>query len=327
MTETTPERRKADIEAARQVLKIESDALALAASVLDDSFSRAVDLLVATRGRVIVSGIGKSGHVARKIAATLASTGTPAQFVHPGEASHGDLGMVTAADALLMLSNSGETSELSDLLVHAKRGGIPLIGITGGAGSTLASESDCVLLLPAAPEACPMGLAPTTSTTLMLAYGDALAVALMERRGFSKDDFRVLHPGGSLGQQLLRVGDIMHKDAEVPLVREGDPMSEVLLVMTSKGFGAAGVVDAAGKLAGIITDGDLRRHMSPKLMSETAGAVMTRQPTTISKGALVAEAVHTMNAGKRPITCLFVTEKERPIGIIHLHDCLRAGVG
>jgi arabinose-5-phosphate isomerase len=325
MTETSLDRTEIDLDAARQVLRTESEALALAARVLDASFSRAVDLLVATRGRVIVAGLGKSGHVARKIAATLASTGTPAQFVHPNEASHGDLGMVTAADTLLMLSNSGETSELADLLVHAKRNGIPLVAITGGAGSTLATEADCVLLLPEAPEACPMGLAPTTSTTLMLGYGDALAVALMGRRDFSKDDFRVLHPGGSLGQALLRVGDIMHKGEALPLVSEVERMSEVVIVMTSKGFGCAGVIDGAGKLIGIITDGDLRRHMAPGLMGEMAARVMTHNPATIAKTALVAEAVHTMNAGKKPITCLFVTDKERPIGIVHLHDCLRVG--
>jgi arabinose-5-phosphate isomerase len=315
----------ADLAAARQVLETEADALALAARLLNGSFSKAVDLLFATRGRVIISGLGKSGHVARKIAATLASTGTPAQFVHPNEASHGDLGMVTAADALLMLSNSGETSELSDLVVHAKRNGIAIVAMTGGAASTLAAEADCVLLLPGAPEACPMGLAPTTSTTVMLALGDALAVALMGRRGFSKDDFRVLHPGGSLGQALMRVGDIMHDGAELPLVKLDAPMSEVLVVMTSKSFGCAGVVDNTGVLVGIITDGDVRRHMAPGLLSEKAADVMTKGPATISRVALVAEAVHEMNAGRRAITCLFVTEDRRPIGIVHIHDCLRTG--
>lgn len=317
---------QADLAAARQVLKTEADALTLAAATLGEGFSRAVDVLLGTRGRVIVSGLGKSGHVARKIAATLASTGTPAQYVHPAEASHGDLGMVTEADTLLMLSNSGESRELSDLLMHAKRSGIPLIAVTGRAESTLAQHAECVLLLPKAPEACPMGLAPTTSTTLMMGLGDALAVALMERRGFSKDDFRVLHPGGSLGQALLRVGDIMHGPAELPLVSPQTPMSEVLVVMTSKSFGCAGVVEGNGTLAGIITDGDLRRHMAPNLMNEAAARIMTKNPATIAKTALVSEAVHTMNAGKRPITCLFVTEASKPVGIIHIHDCLRAGV-
>ena len=317
---------KADLDAARQVLKTEADALLLAGRELDASFSRAVDHLLKTRGRVIISGLGKSGHVARKIAATLASTGTPAQYVHPAEASHGDLGMVTAADTLLMLSNSGESRELSDLLEHAKRNGIALIAMTRGAESTLAQQADCVLLIPNAPEACPMGLAPTTSSTLMVALGDALAVALMGRRGFSKDDFRVLHPGGSLGQALMRVGDIMHGEAELPLVTPDELMSKVVVVMTSKSFGCAGVVDKNGALAGIITDGDLRRHMAPSLMDETAANVMTRNPATIAKTALVSEAVHTMNAGKRAITCLFVTDNARPVGIIHIHDCLRAGV-
>ena len=315
----------ADLEAARQVLKTEADALTLAAEGLDGRFTQAVDLLYAAKGRVIVSGIGKSGHVARKIAATLASTGTPAQYVHPGEASHGDLGMVTEADAVLVLSNSGESRELSDLLVHAKRNGIRLIAMTAREDSTLATHADCVLVLPNAPEACPMGLAPTTSTTLMLALGDGLAVALMGRRGFSKDDFRVLHPGGSLGQALLRVGDIMHSGAGLPLAGANALMSDVLITMSSKGFGTAGVTDHDGKLVGIITDGDLRRHMSPGLTAQTAAAVMTRSPATISPAALVAEAVHIMNAGPKRITCLFVTEAQRPIGIIHIHDCLRAG--
>ncbi len=317
---------KADLDAARLVLKTEAEALLLASQVLDSSFSQAVDHLLKTRGRVIVSGLGKSGHVARKIAATLASTGTPAQYVHPSEASHGDLGMVTAADSLLMLSNSGESRELSDLLDHAKRNGLPLIAMTGRADSTLAQQADCVLLIPNAPEACPMGLAPTTSSTLMVGLGDALAVALMGRRDFSKDDFRTLHPGGSLGQALLRVGDIMHGPAELPLVTPDEPMSKVVVVMTSRSFGCAGVVDKDGALVGIITDGDLRRHMAPGLMDQKAAAVMTKKPATIAKTALVSEAVHTMNAGKRLITCLFVTDEARPIGIIHIHDCLRTGV-
>ncbi len=319
---------KADLDAARQVLTTEAQALELAGHALGPTFSEAVDVLVATRGRVIVSGLGKSGHVARKIAATFASTGTPAQYVHPSEASHGDLGMVTAADTLLMLSNSGESRELSDLLDHAKRNGIPLVAMTGRAESTLAQQADCVLLLPNAPEACPMGLAPTTSTTVMVGLGDALAVALMGRRDFSKDDFRVLHPGGSLGAALMRVADIMHTGAALPIVQPDEKMSEVLVVMTSKSFGCAGVVDASGKLIGIITDGDLRRHMDvkPGLIAAKAADVMTKSPTTIAKTALVSEAIHTMNAGRRAITCLFVTDNAQPVGIIHIHDCLRAGV-
>lgn len=320
----------ADLAAGRAVLQTESDALALAAAELGDAFAAATEALFSTEGRVIVSGLGKSGHVARKVAATFASTGTPAYYVHPAEASHGDLGMITAADTLLMFSNSGENRELSDMLVHSRRFSIPLIAVTSRPDSTLAGQSDIVLALPAAPEACPMGMAPTTSTTLMIAFGDALAVALMGRRGFSKDDYRVLHPGGALGAALIRVRDIMHKGDALPLVRETCPMSETLLTMTAKGFGCAGVLDAAGNLAGIVTDGDLRRHMSDNLLTSPTRAVMTPGPRTIATDALVAEAIHVMNeGGPRPITTLFVTEggaDSRPVGIIHLHDCLRVGV-
>jgi arabinose-5-phosphate isomerase len=281
---------------------------------------------------VIVSGMGKSGHVARKIAATFASTGTPAQFVHPGEASHGDLGMIAAADAVLCLSNSGETRELADLIAHTRRYAIPLIGMASNGKSTLLTQADVALLLPKQPEACPMGLAPTTSTTMQLALGDALAVALMERRGFSADDYRVLHPGGALGAALLRVGDVMHAGAETPLVRETAPMREVLLTMTSRRFGCAGVVNARGGLIGIITDGDLRRHLDRGLLDRTASEVMTLAPRTVRAGALLGEAVRLMTDRTPKVTCLFVVDdaeaaapQPKPAGIVHLHDCLGRG--
>jgi arabinose-5-phosphate isomerase len=279
-------------------------------------------------GRVIVSGMGKSGHVARKIAATLASTGTPAHFVHPAEASHGDLGAVTRADALLMLSNSGETAELKDLITFAKRFSVPLIGMAGRADSALLRAADVALLLPQAREACPMGLAPTTSTTLMLVLGDALAVALMERRGFTCDQYRELHPGGALGKSLLRVCDIMHGKEELPLVREEMPLRDVVQVMTEKRFGCAGVVDANGHLVGIFTDGDLRRSVGRLTDAAPIAEFMTSSPKVAAPSDLAAQAVALMN--RHNINVLFVTDTldggERPIGILHLHDCLRAGL-
>ena len=292
------------------------------ADSLDDSFARAVDLIGKATGRIIVSGMGKSGHVARKIAATMASTGTPAQFVHPAEASHGDLGMVTTADVLLVLSNSGETPELADIVAHSRRFSIPLIGVAGRKDSTLLRESDVALLLPPAPEACEKGIVPTTSTTMTLALGDALAIALMEHRAFSPDQFRVFHPGGKLGARLLHVRDLMHADP--PLVRADAPMSEALLAMTRAGFGVVGVTDAKGHLQGIVTDGDLRRHMDG-LLALTAGQVMTRGPRTTPPDDLAVEALALMN--ERKITCLLVTDNAGTVkGVLHIHDCLRAGV-
>jgi arabinose-5-phosphate isomerase len=323
----TSETVERDLAAARTVLGIEARALDALARDLDGAFSRALDFLSAATGRIVVSGMGKSGHVGRKIAATFASTGAPAQFVHPAEASHGDLGMITAQDAVLVLSNSGETTELADIVAHAKRFGIPLIGMVGRVSSTLAKASDIVLLLPAFEEACPMGLAPTTSTTLMLALGDALAVGLMNRRGFSAEEFHQLHPGGRLGRALLRVSDLMHTGQGLPLVRADLPMSEVLIEMSAKGFGAAGVIDDSGRLAGIVTDGDLRRHMALNLVSRSAGEVMTPGPKTAKPSDLAVEALRIMN--RHAITCLFVVDSEdsfRPIGIVHVHDFLRAGI-
>src|SRR6516164_7039401 len=314
-----------DLDVARRVIRAEIDGLESLAEALGDRFADAVDACVAVQGRIIVTGVGKSGHVGRKIAATLASTGTPAQFVHPVEASHGDLGMIGSEDAILALSNSGETSELADIVAYSRRFKIPLIVFTGGARSTLAEAADVVLLLPAAAEACPMGLAPTTSTTMMMTLGDALALALLERKGFSSADFRLFHPGGMLGRRLLRVRDIMHAGEEIPLVSPDAPMSDAILVMTAKSFGCVGVCDAKGCLIGVVTDGDLRRHMGVSLLERSVAEVMHRKPKTIAATALAMDALGLMN--RFAITSLFVfDEDERPVGFLHMHDCLRAGV-
>jgi arabinose-5-phosphate isomerase len=314
-----------DLAVARRVIRAEIGGLESLAATLGGSFATAVDLCAAARGRIIVSGVGKSGHVAHKIAATLASTGTPAQFVHAGEASHGDLGMIGAEDAILALSNSGETTEFADIIAYSRRFGIPLIAVTSGARSTLAVAADAVLLLPPAPEACPMGLAPTTSTTVMMALGDALAIALLERRGFSTADFRLFHPGGMLGRRLLRVLDIMHVGDAVPLVPPAARMSEAVLTMSAKSFGCVGVTDAEGRLVGIVTDGDLRRHMDDSLLSRAVEEIMHVSPKTIGSAALAAEALGLMN--RTAITSLFVVDDGGiAIGFLHMHDCLRAGV-
>jgi arabinose-5-phosphate isomerase len=307
----------------KRVIQREAGALATLAEGLDENFSKAVGLLMAAKGRVIVSGMGKSGHIARKIAATFASTGTPAHFVHPAEASHGDLGMVAEGDVLIVLSNSGETSELADILAHAKRFGIPLIGVASREGSTLMRQATVGILLPQVPEACETGIVPTSSTTMSLALGDALAIALMENRAFTPEHFRMFHPGGKLGARLLKVRDLMHADP--PLVAETLPMGDALLEITKRGFGVVGVTDAKGDLAGIITDGDLRRHLDG-LLTHRAGEVMTANPRTITPDALAGEALALMN--DRKITCLLVTapDTRRAIGILHVHDCLRAGV-
>jgi arabinose-5-phosphate isomerase len=315
---------QADLAAARGVLATEAAALSSLAAGLDERFVRALDLLGRASGRVVVTGMGKSGHVARKIAATLASTGTPAMFVHPAEASHGDLGMITPADAVLALSNSGETPELADLVDYARRFAIPLVAVTGRAESTLALHADVALILAPAPEACPMGLAPTTSTTQMLGLGDALAVALLARKGFTAADFRLFHPGGRLGRRLLRVRDLMHVGEEIPLADAATPMDTAILQMTAGRFGCLGLVAEDGTLAGVITDGDLRRAMAPDLLARPAASVMTRTPRTIGPEALAAEAMRLMNEAR--ITALFVTDCGRPVGILHVHDLLRAGV-
>ena len=311
---------------ARRVIGIEARALDALAGNLGDSFAQAVTLILNAKGRVIVSGMGKSGHIARKIASTLASTGTPAQYVHPGEASHGDLGMVTADDVALVLSNSGETTELSDIIAYTRRFSIPLIGVAGREGSTLLRQSDVAILLPKAEEACGTGVVPTTSTTMTLALGDALAVALMEHRRFTPEHFRMFHPGGKLGARLSLTRDLMHSGDAVPLIAADTPMSEALLTISQKGFGVVGVTGDGGRLVGIVTDGDLRRHMDG-LLALTAAQVMTPDPRTIAPGAMAEAAVALMN--ERKITCLFVVEPDgdgRPQGILHIHDCLRAGV-
>jgi arabinose-5-phosphate isomerase len=313
-----------DLAAARRVLGLAAEGLNRLADDLGPAFVAAVDLLHGVTGKVVLSGMGKSGHIANKIAATLASTGRPAHAVHPAEASHGDLGMIGAGDALMALSNSGETAELRDLVAYARLVRVPLLAVVGRARSSLGEAADVALVLPAATEACPLGLAPTTSTTMMLALGDALAVALMERRGFTADQFQVLHPGGRLGRRFVKVEDIMHGPEELPLAPPETPMSDALLTMTERRFGCLGIVDGKGRLAGIVTDGDLRRHMADDLLRLTAGEVMTAGPKTIRPTALAAEALGYMNAHN--ITCLFAVEEGRPVGIVHVHDILRAGI-
>ena len=314
------------IETGRRVLATEAHALTFYSQSLGDSFAHAVVMMLKARGRVIVAGMGKSGHIGRKIAATLASTGTPAQFVHPAEASHGDMGMITTNDVLLVLSNSGETAELADLVAYSRRFDIPLIGVASRAASTLLTQSDVAIVLPDMPEACSVGMAPTTSTTLALALGDALAVALMECRQFTPDNYRDFHPGGNLGAKLARVMDLMHVGDAVPIAKTDTPMPDILLLITQKGFGVAGIVDDSGKLMGIITDGDLRRHMNG-LLDLNAGEVMTRGPLTVAPATLASQALGEMNS--RRITTLFAVEpnaKGIPEGILHIHDCLRSGI-
>ena len=315
------------IQVAQGVLAAEAAGLRTLAASLDATFDHATDLLVRCTGRVVVSGMGKSGLVGRKIAATFASTGTPSLFVHPAEASHGDLGMIVPGDVLLALSNSGETAELADLVAHASRFAIPLVAITGRAASALARAADVALILPAAAEACPMGLTPTTSTTMQVALGDALAVALLTRRGFTATDFSAFHPGGRLGNRLRRVADLMHTGDAVPLAPVDLPMDRALLLMTGKGFGCLGATAADGSLVGILTDGDLRRSMGPDLLSRKVGEIMNPSPRTIGAGALAAEALRVMNEGSRPVTSLFVLDgARRAEGILHIHDLLRAGI-
>lgn len=305
------------------VLTIEAAALSALAKSLGKPFEDAVRLLAEVQGRVVVSGMGKSGHIGRKIAATMASTGTPAQFVHPGEASHGDLGMIMRGDACIMLSNSGETAELADEVTHTRRFKIPMIAITKNANSSLAKAADIALILPNQPEACGIGMAPTTSTTMQLALGDALAVALMKLRGFDRDNFLVNHPGGKLGAQLLKIESIMHSGSSLPIVFKTTAMSEVLLEMTAKGFGVAAVV-ADEKLLGIVTDGDLRRNMDG-LMDLTAGSVATMGPVTVTPDMLASEALGIMN--EKTISALMVVNKAGSLkGLLHIHDILRAGV-
>lgn len=312
-----------EIEFGATVLRQQAHALELAASGLNSSFTLAVSCLFTIRGRVAVTGMGKSGHVARKIAATLASTGTPAYFIHPAEASHGDLGMISPDDAMLAFSNSGNTTELSDVLLYASRYGVPVVGITRNTDSLLGRCAAHVLTQPAVPEADPLDCAPTTSTTVQMAMGDALALALMRRRGCTPDEFHRFHPGGSLGRKLLTVQEIMHTGDAMPLVDKQAPMADVLCAMTGKGFGVAGITDA-NTLVGIITDGDLRRHMGSDLMSLSAGDVMHPSPVTISQDSLAVAALQRMQENR--ITSLFITQGQAPVGIMNVHDCLRAGL-
>ena len=312
------------LDIARRVIAEEAQALSHMAEVLGDTFDEAVEAILAAKGRIIVSGMGKSGHIARKIAATFASTGTPAHFVHPAEASHGDLGMVGRTDVVIALSNSGEAPELANLLSYTRRFAIPLIAITSKPSGTLARQADIGLMIPQLGEACGYGVVPTISTTMSLALGDALAIAVMRARDFTPENFRDLHPGGKLGAQLSRVADLMHGGDAVPLVGPDTPMSDVLLTISQSGFGVAGVTGRDGALDGIITDGDLRRNMTG-LLDRTADEVMTKAPRTIADSAMAEQALAIMNEAK--ITCLFVTgAQDKVTGILHIHDCLRAGV-
>lgn len=316
------------LASARRSLAVEIEGLVALTEALDSelgpAIAKAVDMIRAARGRVIVTGIGKSGHICRKIAATFASTGTPAYFVHPSEASHGDLGMVTADDIVVAASWSGESSELAAILAYTRRFKVPLVAITSEAEFTLGRAADIVLHLPKVREACPNGLAPTTSMLLQLAIGDALAVALMESRGFTADDYRVFHPGGKLGASLRRVADVMHSGESMPLARLDMPMSEAIILMSERRFGCLAAVHPDGRLAGIVTDGDVRRHISDDLMKRTVGEIMTANPKTIRPDALLATAIEILNSSK--ILVLLVVEDERPVGLVHMHDLLRAGV-
>lgn len=315
-----------DIVNAKRTIDREVEALRAMENSLDENLSKALDLMQNCKGRVIVTGMGKSGHIARKIAATLASTGTPSFFIHPGEASHGDLGMVTNDDVVLAISNGGESKELSDILLYCKRYGIPLIAMTKNPQSSLGKNSSMVLKLPDNGEACPLGLAPTSSTTATLVMGDILAVDLMERKGFSETDYKQRHPGGKLGAILRKVSDLMHAGDEMPLIDEDAIMQDALITMSAKMLGCVGIVNKQGNLEGIITDGDLRRWMSPNLITEKVSTVMTKNPRTIRPDVLAIEAVNVMNNTGNGITNLFVVEGKKPVGVIHIHDCLKAGV-
>jgi arabinose-5-phosphate isomerase len=326
----TGEKREAAaaVASAIRTLNLETEGLALLATELGgdlaEPFEEAVRRLAAVSGRVIVTGIGKSGHVGQKIAATFASTGTPAFFVHPSEASHGDLGMVTRSDLILALSWSGETVELKPIITYSRRFAVPLVAITSQAESALGQQADVVLLLPRAKEACPHGLAPTTSTTMQLAMGDSLAIALLEARGFTAHDFKIFHPGGSLGANLKYVSDIMHRGDRLPLIQSGESMAGALVTMTEKSFGCVGVIDTRGRLIGVVTDGDLRRHMGANLVSAKVDDVMTAKPKTIAPTMLTSAALELINSSR--ITALFVLEKHKPVGLVHVHDLLRLGV-
>lgn len=303
-----------------KVLLQEADALKQLANGLDAAFDEAADCLLHISGRIAVTGMGKSGHIARKVAATLSSTGSPAFFIHPAEASHGDLGMLAKGDAVLVFSNSGETLELVDIIEYAARHRLPLVAVTQRRESTLGRHADYVLLLPRIPEACPIGCAPTTSTTMQLALGDALALALLQARGFRPEDFRQFHPGGRLGKKLRLLREIMHRGDALPLVRPDTPMGDVIYIMSSKGFGAVGIVEDDLRLVGFISDGDLRRHMSPDLLQKTARDIMSPHPFSLSPDCLVERAIALLSEHK--ITSSFVVEDGKVTGFIHMHDML-----
>ena len=311
------------ISSAIKTIETEIEGLHSLIDFFDEKYIKTVDLILNCKGRVIISGMGKSGHIANKISATLASTGTPAFFIHPAEASHGDLGMITAQDVVILLSNSGETKELRDIIYYCKRFDIPIIGIVRKQDSELAKASTIPLVIPAVKEANNVN-APTTSTTMMLALGDCLAVSLIDARGFNSENFGTFHPGGKLGSAFLKVADIMRKDSQIPIVKFNTKMSEVIIEMTSKHLGCTAVVDNENKMIGIITDGDLRRHLNQNFFSEIAENIMTKNPITIIKESLAIEAFTMMN--KKSITSIFVLENNKIIGVLHLHDCLKAGV-
>lgn len=323
----TSERATKAVQSALRTLEAEGSGVeALAAALrngLAAPFAAAIELIRVSQGRVIVTGMGKSGHIGTKIASTLASTGTPAMFVHPAEASHGDMGMITKGDVILALSWSGETAELKNLTDYSRRYKIGLIAITASAESTLGKNADVVLALPQAREACPHNLAPTTSALMQLALGDALAIALLESHGFTAMDFGMLHPGGKLGALLKTVSDFMHGSDLMPMATVGTRMSEAIIEMTTKGLGCVGIVDGHGALVGIITDGDLRRHMRNDLLDQPVDAIMTRQPKTVSPDQLISETLEIMNS--RKVTAMFAVEDGKPVGVIHIHDLLRAG--
>lgn len=326
-----PTNPSSDITTARRVLDTESAALSSLSQSLGDDFVKAIETIQAMKdkgnGRLIAAGIGKSGHVARKIAATMASTGTPAYYIHPGEASHGDLGMITADDVIMLLSNSGENAELTDMIFYAKRFHIPLIGMTSNPEGALAKHSDVPLIMPRAPEACPNGLAPTTSTTMMIALGDAIAIALLDRMGLTAEQFRVFHPGGKLGAKLKKVSDFMLSGSDLPLVSPDTPMSEGLLISAQKNLGSMIIVDEKNALLGIITDGDLKRHMGPELLSQPVKDIMSRNPKTVSSELLAAEALDIMlNGFASPITSLIVADDGKIKGLIRIQELLRAGI-
>lgn len=326
-TLSTPIDRKAAAQSAIRTVNTEAEGLAALASALNNGlaepFAEAVELISKITGRLIVTGVGKSGHIGSKIAATMASTGTPAFFVHPAEANHGDLGMIDLDDAILAISWSGETAELKGIVTYARRFDIPIIAITSGVDSTLGRESTVLLALPKTAEACPHGLAPTTSTAMQLVLGDALAIALLEARGFTPDQFRTFHPGGKLGASLVKVSEIMHVGDSLPLVKSGTLMTEAVSEISGKGFGCVGIVSEDGRLTGIITDGDLRRHLGPNLLTQTVDEVMTRNPKRVDRDTLAGKALQLVNSSS--ITTVFVVEDDKPIGLVHLHDLLRIG--